>query len=361
MSSRRIPAPWERVYDIHGIRVAVRADSAAVAAGAERALGDFAALSTRGTGGAAAGARAVEIDLHDGGTPRPLPPDAEPQFRHARVRCYRHRGELWFTDRDGTVVVDPEAGRAEGHVAAPGDPSRAHGAARPVRELHDDPLFTFPLLELLRHRGLFHVHAAGLARGERGVLLPGDTGAGKSTLTVSLIRAGWDYLSDDALLLRAGPAGVEALAVPDEFHLDPALGERFPELAVLAEREAYNAGPRRAFRPEEVYDRSPVPACVPSLILFPQIGPGGTRAEAMTPSQALTALIRASALVLLDERVAAPHLDALRRLVSQCRCYRLCHGPDALADPERVPRLVEQLLEVARRQTPDASQDAGLP
>jgi hypothetical protein len=199
----------------------------------------------------------------------------------------------------------------------------------------------------LRHRGLYHVHAAGLARGERGVLLPGDTGAGKSTLTVSLIRAGWDYLSDDALLLRAGPVGVEALAVPDEFHLDPALAERFPELAVLAGREAYNDGPRRAFRPEEVYARPPVPGCLPSLLLFPQIAHGGTRAEAMTPSQALAALIRTSALVLLDERVAAPHLEALRRLVSQCRCYRLYHGPDALEDPELVPRLVEQLVGIS--------------
>jgi hypothetical protein len=338
MDSRRVPAPWERVYDIHGIRVAVRADSAAVAAGADRALSDFAALSARATGKAGRAARPVEIELHDVGTPRPLPEGAQPQFRHARVRCYRHQGELWFTDPAATVVLDPEAGRAEGHVAPSGDPSR----------LRDDPIFTFPLLELLRHRGLFHVHAAGLARGERGVLLPGDTGAGKSTLTVTLIRAGWDYLSDDALLLRAGPTGVEALAVPDEFHLDPALGERFPELAGLAEREPYSAGRRRAFRPEEVYARSPVPACMPSVLLFPQISPGGTRAEAMAPSQALTALIRVSALVLLDERVAASHLDALRRLVSQCRCYRLYHGPDALADPERVSRLVEQLLNVAR-------------
>jgi hypothetical protein len=127
--------------------------------------------------------------------------------------------------------------------------------------------------------------------------------------------------------------------------VDPALAERFPELEHLAEREPYGESPRRAFRPEEVYARAPVAACLPSLLLFPQIAPGGTRAEAMTPSQALGALIRASALVLLDERVAAPHLEALRRLVAQCRCFRLYHGPDALDDPEQVPRLVETLCD----------------
>lgn len=333
MSERRVPAPWERVYDIHGIRVAVRADSAAVAAGADRALGEFAALASGAAWSAARGTGPVEIDLRDGEAPS-LPPGARPQFRHARVRCYRHEGRLWFTDRAATVVLDPERGRAEGHGAPTGDPAR----------LGDDPLFTFPLLELLRHRGLYHVHAAGLSHGERGVLLAGDTGAGKSTLTISLIRAGWDYLSDDALFLRAGPTAIEALAFPDQFHLDPALAERFPELAVLADREPYGVGPRRAFRPEEVYDRAPLASCLPAVLLFPQIAHGGTRAEAMTPSQALTALIRASALVLLDERVATPHLDALRRLVAQCRSYRLYHGPDALEEPELVPRMVQQLL-----------------
>lgn len=343
MANRRVPAPWERVYDIHGIRVAVRADNPAVAANAERALSELAARTRSGGRGPQTGrcgadacgsAAPVELELYTGAAPQPVPVDARPQFRHAQVHCYRHLGKLWFTHRASVVVLDPERGRAEGHLASP------LGASG----LRDDPLFTFPLLELLRHRGLYHVHAAGLARGARGVLFPGDTGAGKSTLTVSLIRVGWDYLSDDALLLRSGPGGVEALAIPDEFHLDPTLAVPFPELNVLKERAGYNHSRRRAFRPEEVYDCSLAPACVPTLLLFPRIAPGGTRAEAITPSQALAELIRASALVLLDERVAAPHLEALRRLVAQCRCYRLYHGPDALEDPERVPRLVETLF-----------------
>jgi hypothetical protein len=336
MSGREIPIPWERVYDVHGIRVALRTDSAAVAAGAERALADLPCRSATASGDGVLAT--VQMDLRAGAVPFRVPEEALPQFRHAQVRCYRHGGELWYESSDATVVLDPESGTAEGHLspagAIPSGQWRAQG----------DAVFTFSLLELLRHRGLFHLHAAGLARDGRGVLLAGNTGAGKSTLTVSLVRAGWDFLSDDAVLLRTSPEGVEALSLPSEFHLDPTLAERFPELAPLADRQGYGSGEKRAFRPVEIYERQPIAACVPSLLLFPQIAPGATRAQTLTPTQALTALIRSSALVLLDERVAAPHLDALKRLVSQCRCYWLYHGPDALEDPTCIPELIEALL-----------------
>jgi hypothetical protein len=336
MSGRQIPIPWERVYDIHGIRVALRTDSVAVAAGAERALAE---LTDRGTRAPAMGDRAtIEMDLRAESAPFQVPAEAQPQFRHAQVRCYRHGGELWYESADATVVLDPEAGKAEGRLA----PSGA-ATSHPWRP-QGDAVFTFSLLELLRHRGLFHLHAAGLARDGRGVLLAGNTGAGKSTLTVSMVRAGWDFLSDDAVLLRSCPGAVEALSLPSEFHLDPALAERFPELALLNDRPGYGSGAKRAFRPVEVYERQPMASCVPSLLVFPRIAPGATHAQALTPTQALTALIRSSALVLLDERVAAPHLDALKRLVSQCRCYWLHHGPDALDDPTCIPELIEALL-----------------
>jgi hypothetical protein len=336
MSTRQIAPPWERVYDIHGVRVALRTDSAAVAEGAEQALADFARRGIRAAAEQHRADPSVRMELHDAPGPAPVPPGAQPQFRHAQVRCYRHRGELWYTSAFSTVVLDPDRGTAEGNVTP--------GGSRGGWRLLDDAVVTFSLLELLRHRGLYHLHAAGLARDEHGVLLAGDTGVGKSTLTVTLVRSGWDFLSDDALLLRSRLGGVEALAIPDEFHLDPALAQTFPELAILRQKESYNGGTKRAVELGEVYERGPVPACVPSLLFFPQIAPGPTRAEALAPTQALAALIRTSALVLLDERVAALHLEALRRLVSQCRCYRLYHGSDALEDPECVPRLMEALF-----------------
>ena len=64
----------------------------------------------------------------------------------------------------------------------------------------------------------------------------------------------------------------------------------------------------------------------------------------VSPGQAVAELIRSSALVLLDTRAAAGHLDSLRRLATSCEAFRLYHGPAALETPEALPDLVAALL-----------------
>jgi hypothetical protein len=72
----------------------------------------------------------------------------------------------------------------------------------------------------------FWVHAAAASRDGRAVLVPGERARGKSTLVTALARAGWRYLSDDAVPLdmadhraapfpltphvRSGPGGIMA-------------------------------------------------------------------------------------------------------------------------------------------------------
>ncbi|MCW2606524.1 MAG: hypothetical protein JWO60_1217 [Frankiales bacterium] len=45
------------------------------------------------------------------------------------------------------------------------------------------------------------VHAAVVSSGGAAVALPGVSGAGKSTLAAACLQAGWDYVSDEALVL----------------------------------------------------------------------------------------------------------------------------------------------------------------
>lgn len=84
---------------------------------------------------------------------------------------------------------------------------------------HQPPLlrhqfWAFGVLKLLRALGLYGLHAAGLvARIGCGLLLVGDSGYGKSTLTIGLVRQGWGYLSDDAVLLRRVSEEIEAVAL----------------------------------------------------------------------------------------------------------------------------------------------------
>jgi len=51
------------------------------------------------------------------------------------------------------------------------------------------------------------IHAAGMALNGRAVLIVGQSGAGKSSIAMNCVRQGWDYLGDDAVIVRAEPAG----------------------------------------------------------------------------------------------------------------------------------------------------------
>ena len=57
---------------------------------------------------------------------------------------------------------------------------------------------------IIRNRSDFvQIHASSLEMDGRGVLLPGDPGCGKSTLTAGLLASGWSYLCDEFALIDA--------------------------------------------------------------------------------------------------------------------------------------------------------------
>lgn len=58
------------------------------------------------------------------------------------------------------------------------------------------------------------LHAAVVARGDRAVILPGDPGAGKSTLTAALVNRGWRLLSDEMTLLDPDTLAVQPIPRP---------------------------------------------------------------------------------------------------------------------------------------------------
>ena len=69
-----------------------------------------------------------------------------------------------------------------------------------------------PLLTLFHwwgtHRGMLMVHAGCIGEGERGLLLAGKSGSGKSTTSLLCLRAGMRYVSDDYCLVAFTPEPV---------------------------------------------------------------------------------------------------------------------------------------------------------
>ncbi len=88
----------------------------------------------------------------------------------------------------------------------------------------------YPLLET---RHLATVHAACVSFGGKGVLLAGDSGAGKSSLAYACARRNWTYISDDAsAFVRSAPRPL-VIGHPQKFRFRDPVGELFPEFQGL--------------------------------------------------------------------------------------------------------------------------------
>jgi hypothetical protein len=85
-------------------------------------------------------------------------------------------------------------------------------------------------LFMLAQRHAVAVHAACVARDGRGILLGGESCAGKSTLAWACARSGWTYVGDDAAWLRVDSSGREVMARSHIARFRHDAAALFPEL-----------------------------------------------------------------------------------------------------------------------------------
>jgi hypothetical protein len=84
---------------------------------------------------------------------------------------------------------------------------------------------------LVQQRAFAPLHGALLARNNSGLLLCGDSLAGKSTLAYACARAGWTYVSDDGSFLVRDRDDRHAIGDPHGIRFRPDAPRLFPELA----------------------------------------------------------------------------------------------------------------------------------
>jgi hypothetical protein len=161
------------------------------------------------------------------------------------------------------------------------------------------------------------LHAAALAFGGQGVLLPGATGAGKSTLAASLVAAGFDYLTDEAAVIDVDT--LEVVPFPKPLSLRPGSLDALGRSPDPFEPGSQTLVPASALR------SGASGRAVPTRILvFP-----GYQAGA---ASSLTPISRAEAMVELANNSfnfmtrGRQWLGVLSRLVSACTCVRLVNG-----------------------------------
>ncbi|HEU5209719.1 MAG TPA: hypothetical protein VFU06_09920 [Longimicrobiales bacterium] len=315
-------------FDFHGVSIHVESDDAALI-GLLR--GRFRRFPPPGASApmlrfvlqrAKAGMKRMEIPA----AARPVYDltDGTVLYDDASGRIYLRHG------RSVDMSVDPASGTAHGWLIQ--HPEAAWIASR--------PLFTIALLELLKRRGLFGLHAALLARGSDGILVAGSSGAGKSTLALCLLRAGYRFGGDDMCFLDPAVNAVCARALPDEIDVAESTMKFFPELANGSGHTRPPGARKWLLTPEDVYPVDFVQRCTPRLLLLPQIGEHAiTVAEPVLPADALLDIV--PNVLLTDARASQAHLDVLAMLTTQGRCWRLRTGRDF----DRIPRVVAELLQ----------------
>ena len=273
------------------------------------------------------------LRLHD--ELRKPPPSAKFQFEV--------EGFSTFEDAEGFYRTD---GSSVFHISCNSSQAHAYLAPSFYNELfmRQWNFWSFGWLKLVRPLGFFCLHAAGLVAPDgQGILVTGASGSGKSTLTLGLIRHGWRYLSDDAIVLHAASGGLHALALRKHFYVDSVTSSRYEDLPLDPVRTDHPERPRRRVRVEETrLAQQQVSQCIPQVLLCSRIVPEPcTTLVPMNNSAMLKHLLEGSAPQIFDRRTMGRHLETLNVLLRQCRSYELRAGRDLYDDPQILTHLLK--------------------
>jgi len=233
----------------------------------------------------------------------------------------------------GLLLIDGPAGEVRGYLV---NPESMHSELC-VRFVHS------ALVELLKWKKFYTIHATALEKDGWGVLIPGASRRGKTTTFLSLLRSGYRCLSDDHPFIHENENAVEVLAFPDKVNVRENTINLFPELR-NAGAFLHQGMTKRYFYVEDLYPAGIGHSCVPKILLFPHVVDQATSwLEPIPKSQALQDLLPQGLLV-YDPQVAKREFQTLTNLVQQVECFRLHFGRDVL----EIPRLIDPILEKAK-------------
>ncbi|HEX6747811.1 MAG TPA: hypothetical protein VF092_11010 [Longimicrobium sp.] len=234
------------------------------------------------------------------------------------------------TTRRVSAVVDLDARRATVRLADP-DAVLAELAV----ELSGALSISAALLLNRLDRALVHA-AAVVAPDGRAWLLAGGTFSGKTTTTLNLIRGGWDWLSDDHVVLGAGPDGeLTAEGWPRPFNLDSGAAGRPTGARSRVDPAGFGPGRWRRSAP---LGGLLLPRVVPEL---------PTAVAAAHPAAALGKLVEQSPWLLADPGGARPVLALLER-AARLPAFELRLGLDAHLDPRVLHSVLASALPIGK-------------
>jgi hypothetical protein len=178
------------------------------------------------------------------------------------------------------------------------------------------------------------VHCACVAKDGSGLLLGGESGAGKSTTALALSLQGFSYLSDDCTYLSRVGAEIRAWGLRTPVKLLPDAANHFPTLASREPVLSMNGEWALSIDPTETFNVERCLSCDPRRLIFlERTGNSRPVIKPLTSSEAASRLVadlETMPPVILDQYEY--QLETINLLVDR-ECWVVQHGlkPELLA------------------------------
>lgn len=225
------------------------------------------------------------------------------------------------TEADGpTYVLTERRGRYPFVLYRDG---RRLQSAPSFLDLVDYVLATVHQAPLERTESVIAVHAAAASWRDQGLVFPAPMDSGKTTLVAGLVRAGFDYLTDEAALLDARTGRL--LPFPKTLWMEASSVRAFPELSRKLPIEYRDLSRLRTYvRPGDLRPNPTGGPCWVRFVIAPSYRKGAdTRLEPISRAQALMKLARNS---FNFKRFGGGGLAILRSALAGAQCYELQMG-----------------------------------
>ncbi|WP_018951523.1 HprK-related kinase A [Thioalkalivibrio sp. AKL12] len=196
---------------------------------------------------------------------------------------------------------------------------------RPLPLAHAYPLFEWGLNWCIAQHAhdFLMIHAAVLERDGQALVMPGEPGAGKSTLTAALALSGWRLLSDEFALLSLETGRLVALPRPVSLKnaaID-LIRERYPQAIIGPSSYDTSKGTVAHLKPPGPSIERMDEQARPAWLVFPRFAVGGRdHLEPLAPAEALQRLVGSS---FNYSVVGAAGFEAAADLIEQSACLNL--------------------------------------
>ncbi len=265
--------------------------------------------------------------------PPRIPANSVKAINSPVVTVYSNGGKIYLASKNGSIMcIDPIDRKANGFIK--------DEIIKNTGELFS--LLGTSIVEILKYYGLYFLHAAAVCINRVAYLFSGDGGCGKTTIALSLIREGFQYVSDDSLFLSDCNGEITISPLYRHFHIDEDLSKHFPEMSSGKRFKI----PKESKVPVDVskfYPGSFIPILRPDVIIFPKIiSEGKSILNPLSQTESYKRLLKQTALA-AEKDISRDQLRILEKLIKQTVEFELLSGRDIYENPKRLVSLLSKV------------------